>query len=219
MNTQNLHQLLQQDISSQESHSISINDTPVNIEFRDFYSFEELNQHPAILRSLAKCYQNIFSESDIWNEHYSEHEIRAKLELELSGHCAMRVCIDTANDQVVGFCWAQSLDIEQINHCMEGVKYAEGSAFNEVKKCLEQLLPRKTAVYLQDLGIDKNYRQAISLKTLILPPIASVAEQSSNQQLVFWSVAETCIAHIAKKAGILPFYQQNNMLFFCGALS
>jgi len=216
MNTQNLNNLMQEQISTNVESS-SKGET--NIAFWDFSCFAQLEKQPAILEGLIKCYQGIFSEPDIWNEYYSEQEINMKLQLELSGHCSIRVCIDVQREQVVGFCWAQSLGIEQIGLCIESVKYVEGAVFQGVKKCLGQRLTGKTAVYLHDLGVDKNYRHTISLESLIVFPIASVAKASGDQQLVFWSVAQTCIAQIAKKVGIAPFYQQDNLLFFCGSLA
>lgn len=190
-----------------------------NITFRDFYSFNQLEQEPEILNSLIRCYQNIFSEPEIWDEHYSQREIEEKLTTELSGTCAIRLCIDRKQKKVIGFCWAQSLTTEKISDCIEGIKYNERKLLDDVKEYLSILLADKTAVYLHDLGIDKNYRQSISLAALILPPVTYVAQQSGDERLVFWSVAETCIAHIADKAGITPFHEKENLLFFSGELT
>ncbi len=168
--------------------------------------------------SLIECYQNVFSEPDIWDEFYSVGEIINKLKHELSGDCSMRVCIDTDNNCVVGFCWAQSLSRNQSFRCIEQVKYVEGNKLNEVAQQLETIMGQESAVYLQDLGIDRNYRQSIPLESLILPPIKSTALQSDDNKLLFWSVAQTCIAHLSEKVGIKPFFHQDNMLFFCGDL-
>ena len=191
----------------------------INISFRDFHSFKHLQKNRDIMYSLIECYQNVFSEPEIWDEFYSVGEIIAKLKYELAGDCSMRVCIDTDHNRVVGFCWAQSLSKEEIFQCMEEVKYVEGAVPGEVEHHLETILGRDSAVYLQDLGIDKHYRQSIPLEALILPPIKSTALQSNNHKLLFWSVAETCIAHLSEKVGIKPFFQQGNMLFFCGELA
>lgn len=190
----------------------------LNASFHDFYSFEQLAIHKEIMSSLIQCYQKTFSEPEIWDEYYSDEEILAKLKKELSGACALRVCIDNDLEKVIGFCWAQSLSRAEINQCMGEVKYSKNCIFDEVSKRLSDLLTNQSAVYLQDLGIDKNYRQSVSLKSLILPSIISVSAQAKDQQLVFWSVAETCITHLAEKAGIRPFYKQDNMVFFCGDL-
>jgi len=210
-NNQSLKQML-------DTTSTSTNRN-INISFRDFHSFKHLQKHRDIMYSLIECYQNVFSEPEIWDEFYSVGEIITKLKHELAGDCSMRVCIDTDQNRVVGFCWAQSLSKKQIFQCMEEVKYVDGVALGEVEQYLEHILGSDAAVYLQDLGIDKHYRQSIPLDTLILPPIKSTALQSNNNKLLFWSVAETCIAHLSEKAGIKPFFQQDNMLFFCGDLA
>lgn len=217
MDTQNVkdHQNLKQLLDATATSP----DREINISFRDFHSFRHLQKHRDIMYSLIECYQNVFSESDIWNEFYSVGEIISKLKHELSGDCSMRVCLDADLNRVVGFCWAQSLSKNQIFKCLGAVKYVEGTALNEVDQHLETILGKYSAVYLQDLGIDKNYRQSIPLQALILPPIKSTALQSKNNKLIFWSVAETCIAHLSKKVGIKPFFQQDNMLFFCGDLA
>lgn len=186
-----------------------------DITFQDYFSYAELALDEEILQKLTRCYRTLFKEDTIWNEDYSEEDIQQKLQAELKGDCALRLCL--YRDDVVGFCWVQSLDAQAIHQHINRVKYFQDRQASEAE--LQQSLNhfvKHTATYIHDLGIAKAYREAVALEQLIIPPLRHSFAKAGSSTLAFWSVEATCISHLAQKAGIKPFLKLDNMVFFCG---
>lgn len=193
-----------------------IHSTDSSIHFMDFSSFEELTQHPKILVNLLTNYCNIFGEPDVWNEQYSAEEILEKLENELSGHATMRLCINTITNEVIGFCWAQLLNGNQIVAAIKSIHFYQKYRTPKIDESLQTLIGNKSSIYVHDLGINKSYRGKIPLEQLICPVIEHLSNQAQTRNLVFWSVSDTCIAWLAKKVGIDVALTLGKMQFFEG---
>jgi len=192
------------------------NTTDSNIQFIDFSSFDELIQHPKILVNLLTNYCNIFGEPDVWNEQYSIEDVLEKLEHELSGCAIMRLCIDNITNEVIGFCWAQLLNGNQIITAIQSIHFYQKYRTEKIDESLRTLIGDESSIYVHDLGINKSYRGKIPLEQLICPVVEKLATLAQTRNLVFWSVTDTCIAWLAKKVGINIALTLGKMQFFEG---
>jgi len=186
--------------------------------FIDFMNMRQLQRHTDILVSLIDCYRTIFAEPDVWNESYSDADVLKKLHLELAGSACLRVCISDVNQQVIGFCWAQLLTGEQVATAVNAIHFVDQSHCQNLNEQIMKTVGHKPVIYIQDLGIKKEYRSKVSLELLISPVLETVAQQAKTRQLFFWSVTDTCIWWMAKKIGIKPAFNIESMQFFSGDL-
>lgn len=197
--------------------------TPVSAESRqcpmyyDFQDFAALAAQPQLLHGLVSSYQAIFGDPDGWAEHYSVEDVLAKLTKELSGHAALRVCADAAGD-VIGFCWAQALNVDDIVDAISSIDYYQSIGAPEVDHRLRQLFANGRVIYLHDLGIARAYRGRIPLSQLIYPVLDNVAEHSALNTVFFWSIAETNVSRLAKRAQFHPVLTVDAMCFYAGDL-
>ncbi|MFO7603800.1 MAG: hypothetical protein R6X06_08290 [Gammaproteobacteria bacterium] len=182
----------------------------------DFNNFEALAQQQDILNSLTSNYCRIFGEPDVWNETYDHDEIREKLQQELSGTSALRVCLDTESNEVIGFCWAQLLDAAEIVTAVQSVHFYTAYGAPDVDQALHNIIGKNAVIYVQDLGINKAYRGSIPLEQLICPVIENVSKRAQTRNVFFWSVADTCIGWLAEKTGIRTALTIGKMQFFGG---
>ncbi len=133
-----------------------------DITFQDYFSYAELAHDDGVFQKLTRCYRTLFKEDTLWNEDYSQEEIQQKLQAELQGDCALRLCL--YRDDVVGFCWVQNLDAHAIHQHIRRVKYFQNSQVNHAD--LQQSLKhhiKHTATYIHDLGIAKAQQKTIAL--------------------------------------------------------
>lgn len=184
----------------------------------DFDNFEQLQQQPALLVSLAQCYCEIFAEPGIWAEHYSQQQVLTKLQNELRGPAALRVFTEPASDEVIAFCWAQYLAPAAVIEAIASVEYVQSQTQGQSQplqlESLQAAIGEQPLIYLQDLGIRKDHRGNLSLVDLIHPTLERVAASAGTRRLFFWSVKATCISWLAEKSGIAKVYEQADMCFF-----
>jgi len=186
--------------------------------FIDLMSIEQLQQYPQLLDSLIECYRTIFGEPDVWNETYSYNDVLQKLQLELSGAACLRLCVNDANQQVIGFCWAQLLTGKQVATAVDAIHFVDQHHSQQINGQILQVIGKDAVIYIQDLGIRKEFRSKISLELLISPVLETVAQQAKTRKLFFWSVKGTCVWWMAKRIGIKPTFTLDAMQFFSGDL-
>lgn len=188
-------------------------------EFRfvDFTSFDRLSADAKLTDALVLAYQTIFGDPTGWAEEYTRDEILMKLAAELSGQAILRLCLNRSG-LVVGFCWAQVLDVDEIASAIATIKYYQSIGAPEVKAPLRQRFGAERVIYLHDLGIDKRYRGRIPLTRLIYPVLDGLAKRSGLRSVLFWSIADTNISRLAKRALFQRILALDEIRFYSGDL-
>jgi len=184
--------------------------------FIDFTSFEELSRHPRIINSLITDYRNIFGEPDVWSERYNHEEVLKKLQHELDGHAAIRLCVNNDSQTVVGFCWAQLLNASNIIAAIQSVNFFISYGSPEIDHLLNNIIGENPVIYIHDLGVSKSCRGTLPLEQLICPVVESISQATGTRSIFFWSVENTCVAWLAQKIGINPALSVGKMQFFKG---
>lgn len=187
-----------------------------SLVFIDFYSFNELEANPRIFTELVEAYQKIFAEPGVWNEQYTEEDIVNNLRREMSGYACLRACLDPKAQNLIGFCWVQVIDFDEMVGALNSVEYCQNSGVSELTQTLRPKIGNTKLVYVHDLGIVPEYRKQISLIDLIHPAIKNVACRSGVTKILFWSSPKTCIHHLAETADIPMIVGNADMQFFCG---
>ena len=194
------------------NNQITPNKIP-EIRFYDFFNYSQLSHQEKLLNSLVNCYQHVFEES--WQEHYSKSHILKKLKNEIRGYACLRIIEDTNTSEVIGFCWAQHQSSAETISSINTIEYIR----NQTKLPLENIIEdHKHAVYIHDLGIKNGFRHSIPLQLIIPPVIECVATLSDCRDILFWSIGNTCISHIANKISLSKYHQHGDIQFFRGAL-
>lgn len=188
-----------------------------HFRYADFHNFPALAADPILTSQLVSSYQAIFGDPDGWGEHYTGEEVLQKLTNELAGSARLRVCLDGA-DHIAGFCWAQVLDVEGIAGAIGTIKYYQSIGSPEVISHLRHQFGNRRVIYLHELGIDPRHRGRIPLTQLIYPVLDGLAKRTGIDTVLFWSVADTNISRLAKRALFHRILALSEMRFYCGDL-
>jgi ribosomal protein S18 acetylase RimI-like enzyme len=188
-----------------------------NFHYADFDCFAALADNQALATQLILSYQSIFGNPDGWAEHYTSEEVLYKLTNELSGKAELRICVDDAG-LIAGFCWAQVLGVEEIADAIGTIKYYQSSGSPDVVNHLRQHFGERRVIYLHDLGIDSRYRGRIPLTQLIYPVLDTLAKRTGVDTVLFWSVSDTNISKLAKRALFDRILALDEMRFYSGTL-
>lgn len=188
-----------------------------NFQYLDFHDFPALATNPRLMEQIVLSYQTIFGDPDGWAEQYTHAEVLQKLSNELAGQAGLRICLaDT--DQIAGFCWAQVLQLDEIAAAIGSIKYYQSIGAPEVISHLQPRLGDGKVLYLHDLGIDTLYRGRIPLTQLIYPVLDALAQRSGVDTVLFWSVADTKISKLAKRALFHRIFALDEMRFYSGKI-
>ncbi|PCK06901.1 MAG: hypothetical protein COA42_17050 [Alteromonadaceae bacterium] len=196
---------------------MSLNNTVLNdnvkVQFFECTSYEQLCANNAWLEGLIDCYRSVFKES--WGEDYTYSEVNERLQSELAGNACLRFVLDISNNKVLAFCWAQFLDAEGVKQAIQSIHYVHTiSEFS-----VEDAVPvHNGSIYIHDIGVLESYRGQVSLGLLLLPVLEVVSQRAGSRRLMFWSIKETCIAHLAEKINIQAYYEKGDVQFYSGLL-
>jgi len=195
--------------------------TQTKLNTLDFHSYDSLIANKNISDQLVNTYQAIFSDPLLWEENYSQQEVLTKLRHELSGNSGLRLYANPnkykkSQSEVVGFCWAQQLDVYGVQHAIESIQYYQTIGSPKIDETLKQILNDQPVLYIHDLGITQAFRGQIPLHQLICPVINSLAQRSQTQRLFFWSIKESRIYKLAEYAGFKLVATVDGMQFFIG---
>jgi hypothetical protein len=188
-------------------------------KFKDYETFSDLSSDTIIFSELVNAYQSIFAEPGAWEENYSHDEIIDNIEQAMKGYACLRVCIDPQYHYVIGFCWGQVASLSEVMTAIDTVEHYHRAGRPDLKTPLSKIIEGGNIMYIHELGIIPKYRQQISLIDLIYPVIINIALRSKETKMLFWSSPETCIHHVAKKAGIPMILANSKMQFFLGDLT
>jgi hypothetical protein len=182
----------------------------------DFHSYAELLGDVDLAKRLVVAYQEIFGDSEVWAETYTDAEVWRKLKAELAGRASLRVCVDARTGAVVAFFWAQLCSAESIVRALGTIKYSQSLATPALVPTLEDAIGEREVIYVHDLGIRKAWRGRIWLTHLIGPVLWEVCARSGNGRVLFWSVPGTQVAAFARRAGFEEVLVTNGMHFHLG---
>lgn len=188
-----------------------------HFRYLDFRSFSTLAADQALLGQLISSYQAIFGDPNGWAEHYTDDDVLQKLKHELSGQAQLRLCVDPA-DHIVGFCWAQALAVDGIAHAIGTIKYYQSIGAPDVLNPLCDRFGEREVIYLHDLGIDPRCRGRIPLTQLVYPVLDGLAKRANVTTVLFWSIADTNISRLAKRALFHRILALGEMRFYSGDL-
>lgn len=190
------------------------------INFQDFHSYNSLFADNKTGNDLVQTYQDIFGDPKLWGESYSQQEVEDKLRDELSGKAGLRLCTtatsDDASNKLLGFCWAQQLNLKGVKKAIESIQYYKSLGSPKIQETLKRILDDKPVLYMHDLGITKSHRGQVSLQKLICPALSSLAQRSETNRLLFWSIKESRIFRLAEFAGFKLAATVDGMQFFIG---
>jgi len=195
------------------------NSTVVTKQYKkmDFSNYGQLNANPIVANQLISLYQTIFGEPDVWEESYSHEDVDQKLKNELEGDASLRIIFDEENEnQLVGFCWGQLLNAEQILVSIQSIKFYQTIGEPDLYETLQEILGNESVLYIHDLGVNQEYRGKVNLRKLIYPVLKDIASRTGTNKIFFWSVEGTCISRLAHRAGINLVTTLNGIQFFLG---
>jgi len=193
--------------------------TQPSCTFSDFTDFSALQDDMITTYKLINLYQDIFSEPDGWAENYSYEEIYNNLSHELSKPAHLRLCIDSREEnEVVGFCWAQLLSLKDICQTINTVQHYNNLGTPDIFKPLNDVLNNEPMIYCHDLGIKRDLRGKLSLNKIIYPTLASVSKQTGVNKVLFWTIANTHVSALAKRAGFDLILLHSGMQFYSGTI-
>ena len=193
--------------------------SPIDLQYRDFHSYEELSRERALSNRLVRAYQKTFGASEVWGETYSDDEVHDKLSDELAGTSSLRVCLDGSDESVAAFFWAQYCTPEDILRAMATIKYSESLATPALLADLREALGDREVIYVHDLGILEEYRGKVWLTHLIGPALYEIAARRGNGRVLFWSVPGTHVSAFARRAGFREILVTEGMHFHLGEFS
>lgn len=188
-----------------------------HFSYAAFQGHAALIADPVLTNKLISSYQTIFGDPDGWAEHYTDEDVLEKLKNELTGQARLRMCMDAAGD-VAGFCWAQALCVNEIAGAINRIKYYQSIGAPDVISNLRRQLGDRQVIYLHELGIDSRYRGRIPLTQLIYPVLYGLAKRTGVETVLFWSVGDTKISRLAKRAMFERTLVLGDMHFYCGNL-
>lgn len=186
-----------------------------DFRYADFHGFPALAVDPGLTGELITSYQTIFGDPDGWAEHYSREDVLGKLTSELAGDAGLRLCLD-AGGGIAGFCWAQVLGVDEIADAIGTIKYYQSIGAPEVISHLRHRFGTGRLIYLHDLGIHSRHRGRVPLTQLVYPVLDGLSQRSGVDTVLFWSVDDTNVARLAKRALFHRMLALGDMRFYCG---
>jgi len=194
--------------------------TAQKLSYADFQGFDALKNNTQQLNELINLYREVFAEPVGWNEEYSYEEVMTNLSNELDVNAQLRLCLDREKqDEVVGFCWAQLLSLTDICETVKSVQHYQAIGCPDIFTPLKQLLGDQPMVYLHDLGIKRELRGKLSLNKLIYPVLEDVVMQTGVNKVFFWTIAETNVSKLAKRAGFELVLLHSGMQCYTGEIT
>ena len=208
-----------------ESLDISITQYSANahstqdLHYLDCSSYAELSRQKISLLQLINSYRAIFSEPGVWLETYSDEDVTQKLQLDLDGEASLRLCVELASKaELMGFCWAQCLDSTGIENSINTIKYYHMIGAPAVKQQLENLIGQGRVIYVHDLGVNLAHRGKVPLHRLIYPMLHDLASRSQVNTVMFWSIPDSHISRLARRAGFDIVLEIAGMEFYLGEI-
>jgi hypothetical protein len=147
------------------------------------WSGDQVNRIPyGTLRSLAKCYAEVFNES--WGENWTEE----------SAMTEVRKCLDSVdgytpslsmlfrNEDVVGFCWAFIMETDALTE--ESAPFSSSSikrheSVSVARYWLDSVGRKNTLVSIRELGVIKEHRQD-KTPFLLIPVLEKAKSMDCN---------------------------------------
>jgi len=185
------------------------------LTFAAYASFDDLAADGAMMDALIEQYQLVFGESEVWGETYSRDDVLAKLRDDLAGEASLRICHDRSG-HVLGFCWAQLLDAAEVTRAVDTIKFYQSMALPDLPDRIAALLSGTRVLYVHDLGIARSARSRVPLTQLIYPVLADVAGRTGHGRVLFWSMPETRVSTLARRARFVECPMPNGMRFHLG---
>ena len=190
-----------------------------NLHYLDFSSYAELSRQKISLLQLITSYRAIFSEPGVWSESYSEEDVSQKIQLDLNGIADLRLCVDGGyKNEMLGFCWAQCLDATGIENSINTIKYYHMIGAPAVKQHLCNLIGKGKVIYVHDLGVNLAHRGKVPLHRLIYPMLHDLASRSQVNKIMFWSIPDSHISRLARRAGFEMVLEIAGMEFYLGEI-
>ena len=196
------------------THAI-VNRQHRELSFAAYASFDALAADGAMLDALIEQYQRVFGASEVWGETYSREDVLAKLRDELAGEASLRICHDRSG-HVLGFCWAQLLDAAAVMRAVDTIKFYQSMALPDLPDRIDALLSGTRVLYVHDLGIARSARSRVPLTQLIYPVLADAARRTGHGRVLFWSMPETRVSTLARRARFVECPMPNGMRFHLG---
>jgi hypothetical protein len=201
------------------SQAVMKSDVLPSLLYSDFSSFNELKKDAIATNNLIALYRSIFAEPDGWAENYSYREVYNNLADELSENAYLRLCVDSDNDdEVIGFCWAQLLLLEDICQAITTVQHYNMIGSPDVFTPMSRLIGNEPLIYVHDLGIKRPLRGKLPLNKMIYPVLQGVARQTGVDKVFFWTIANTNVSKLAKRAGFELLMIHTGMQFYVGTI-
>jgi len=190
-----------------------------NLQYHNFSSYAELSRQKTSLLQLINSYRTIFSEPGVWSESYSAEDVSHKLQLDLDGIADLRLCVDGGyKNEMLGFCWAQCLDATGIENSINTIKYYHMIGAPAVKQHLVNLIGQGEVIYVHDLGVNPSHRGKVPLHRLIYPMLHDLASRSQVNTVMFWSIPDSHISRLARRAGFEMVLEIAGMEFYLGEI-
>ena len=185
------------------------------LSFAAYASFDDLAADGAMLDALIEQYQRVFGESEVWGETYAREDVLARLRDELAGEASLRICHDRSG-HVLGFCWAQLLDAAAVMRAVDTIKFYQSMALPDLPDRIDALLSGTRVLYVHDLGIARSARSRVPLTQLIYPVLADIARRTGHGRVLFWTMPETRVSTLARRARFVECPMPNGMRFHLG---
>jgi len=195
--------------------SAIVNRHPRELSFAAYASFDALAADGAMLDALIEQYQRVFEASEVWGETYAREDVLARLRDELAGEASLRICHDRSGT-VLGFCWAQLLDAAAVMRAVDTIKFYQSMALPDLPDRIDALLSGTPVLYVHDLGIARSARSRVPLTQLIYPVLADVARRTGHGRVLFWTMPETRVSTLARRARFVECPMPNGMRFHLG---
>ena len=151
----------------------------------------------------------------MWGETYAREDVLARLRDELAGEASLRICHDRSGT-VLGFCWAQLLDAAAVMRAVDTIKFYQSMALPDLPDRIDALLAGTRVLYVHDLGIARSARSRVPLTQLIYPVLADVARRTGHGRVLFWTMPETRVSTLARRARFVECPMPNGMRFHLG---
>ena len=193
--------------------------TQPTVSYTDYMRFSELEYDRITMHKLITLYRNIFSEPDGWAENYSYDEVYYNLKQELASNAHLRICIDSNDEnEVIAFCWVQLLSLQNICNTINTVQHYNSIGTPDIFTPLSNLIGNEPMIYLHDLGVQKNLRGKLSLSKIIYPTLANISRKTGINKVFFWTIANTHVSSLAKRAGFDLLLIHSGMQFYSGSI-
>ena len=119
---------------------------------------------------------------------------------------------------MLGFCWAQCLDAAGIENSINTIKYYHMIGAPAVKQHLCNLIGKGKVIYVHDLGVNLAHRGKVPLHRLIYPMLHGLASRSQVNTVMFWSIPDSHISRLARRAGFEMVLEIAGMEFYLGEI-